>query len=180
MGDTLPASEHISRRGRVLLPVLISHWSPAESVRSVCTALSSLLAKAGRSKSRKDWPVEDENCREIREFLASTRGGRDQFFENEAIRGEFSVRNGKRYGIRGEFLARKGKQYNTRYIIFQRKPRNNREKNWKNRGKTLKSRKKQAKNQKLQEIQKQDLDKVPGNAENGNEFRNEFGNEFGN
>jgi hypothetical protein len=32
-----------------------------------------------------------------------TRGGRDQFFLNEAIRGEFSARNGKRYGIRGEF-----------------------------------------------------------------------------
>ena len=39
------------------------------------------------------------------------RGGRDQFFEDEAIQGEFSARNWKRYGIRGKFLARNGKQY---------------------------------------------------------------------
>ena len=73
-GDALPENKHISRRGRVLLPVLVSHWSPAESVRSVCTALSSLLAKTGKSRKR-DRPVEDENCREIREFLASTNLG---------------------------------------------------------------------------------------------------------
>ena len=48
---------------------------------------------------------------------------------------------------------------------------------------TLKNRKKQekpGKNRKLLEIQKQDFDEVPGNAENGNKFRNEFGNEFKN
>ena len=44
-------------------------------------------------------------------MLASNRGGRDQFFENEAIRGEFLARNEKRYGIRGEFSAKNGKQY---------------------------------------------------------------------
>ena len=38
-------------------------------------------------------------------------GGRDQFFENEAIRGEKWARNGKRDGIRDEKWARNGKQY---------------------------------------------------------------------
>jgi hypothetical protein len=30
--------------------------------------------------------------------IVVARGGQDHFFENEAIRGEFSARNGKRYG----------------------------------------------------------------------------------
>ena len=34
--------------------------------------------------------------------------------------------------------------------------------------------KKQEKSRKLQEIQKEDFDKVPGNAENGNEFSTRF------
>ena len=81
------------------------------------------------------------------------RGGRDQFFENEAIRGEFSARNGKRYGIRGEFSARNGKRYgirgkfsvrkakryDTRYIIFQPKTRKTRKKLEKPGGKMLKT-----------------------------------------
>ena len=44
-------------------------------------------------------------------LLGGARRGRDQFFENEAIRGEFLARNGKRYGIRGEFSAKNGKRY---------------------------------------------------------------------
>ena len=48
-------------------------------------------------------------------------------------------------------------------------------KNWKNREKTLKKQGgKTGKKRKLQEILKQDLDDVSGNAENGNEFLSRF------
>ena len=50
-------------------------------------------------------------------------------------------------------------------------------KKWNNREKTQKKEKtgiNRKKNGKLQEIQKRDFDKVPGNAENGNVFGNEF------
>ena len=86
------------------------------------------------------------------------RGGQDQFFENEAIRGEFSARNGKRYGIRGEFSARNGKRYEFE-ASFQREKGNDtiqdasffnkkqekQGKNWKNRGKNTKKQEKTGK-----------------------------------
>ena len=71
----------------------------------------------------------------------------------------------------------KGKQDDTRYIIFQRKTRKTGKKTGKTGGKTLKNRKNRKnleKHRKLQEIQKQDFDEVPGNAENGNKFSARF------
>ena len=61
-----------------------------------------------------------------------------------------------------------GKQDDTRYIICQQKKREKQGKNWKNRRKNRK------KHRKLREIQKQDFDEVPGNAENGKEFSARF------
>ena len=57
---------------------------------------------------------------------------------------------------------------------FFNKKREKQGKNRKNRGKNTKKQEKIGKNRKLQEIQKQDFDKVPGNAENGNEFSTRF------
>ena len=86
-------------------------------------------------------------------------------------------------GNETEFETRNGKQDDTRYIF--NKKREKQGKNWKKQGKkqkkngnktgrkTGKKRKKTGKNRKnrkLQEIQKRDIDKVPGNGENGNEF----------
>ena len=99
-----------------------------------------------------------------------TRGGRDQFFENKAIQGEFLVRNGKRYRIRGEFSARNGKRYGIRGEFSARKGKDtiqdtsffneNREKqgkNWKNRGKNTK---KQEKNREKTENYKKYRNKI--------------------
>ena len=114
------------------------------------------------------------------------RGGRDQFFLNEAIRGEkWETRRdlrremGKKWetirNLRREMVVN-GKQYDPRYIIFQQKNEKNREKIGKTGEKTLKKTGKtgRKKNGKLQEIQKRDFDEVPGNAENGNEFSARF------
>ena len=63
--------------------------------------------------------------------MVITRGGRDQFFENKAIRGEKwetrrnSIREmGEKWETRRNLrreMSVNGKRGNTRYIIFQRK-----------------------------------------------------------
>ena len=139
---------------------------------------------------------ETTESKNSQEFLFSTSPsplgvGETSFFLNEAIRGEFSARKGKRYGIRGEFSARNGKRYEFEASFrrekvnnmiqdtsFFNKKREKQGKNWKYWEK--KTGKKQEKNGKLPEIQKRDFDEVPGNAEKGNKFGNELGNEFGN
>ena len=47
-------------------------------------------------------------------MVVGYRGGRDQFFENEAIWGKKWARNGKQDGIRDEKWARNGKRYGIR------------------------------------------------------------------
>ena len=72
-----------------------------------------------------------------------------------------------------------GKRDDSRYIIFQQKTRKTGKKTGETGEKTLKTGKKKQektgeKSRKLQEIQKQDFNEVPGNAENGNEFLARF------
>jgi hypothetical protein len=48
------------------------------------------------------------------DMAVCSRGGRDQFFLNEGIRGEKWARNGKQDGIQDEKWARNGKRYGIR------------------------------------------------------------------
>ena len=92
---------------------------------------------------------------------------------------EFETRNGREMGNETEFETRNGRKWETRrYKIhhFSTKNEKNRgEKTGKQGKKHYKTGKNRGKkNRKLQEIQKQDFDKVPGNAENGNKFSARF------
>ena len=80
-------------------------------------------------------------------------------------------------GNETEFETRNGCKWETKRYKkhhFSTKNKKNMEKTGKTGVKTPKNWKKLEKNRKLQEIQKQDFDKVPGNAENGNEFSTRF------
>ena len=87
---------------------------------------------------------------------------------------EFETRNWREMGNKTEFETRNGRKWETkRYKIhhFSTKARKT--------GKNLKTGEKTVKNwgeknRNFQEIQKQDFDKVPGNAEYGNEFSARF------
>ena len=76
--------------------------------------------------------------------MVGIRGGRDQFFENEAIRGEFSARNGKRYEFEASFQREKGNDTIQDASFFNKKQ-EKQGKNWKNRGKNTKKQEKTGK-----------------------------------
>ena len=98
-----------------------------------------------------------------------TRNGREMGNETE-----FETRNGREMGNKTEFET---KWETRRYKIlhFSTKNKINRGKYGKTGGKnTKKIGKNRKKNRNLQEIQKQDFDEVPGNAENRNEFSARF------
>ena len=73
--------------------------------------LLKLLKLESKTKTNIKPQVDKFTLSNDKNLILLARGGRDQFFENEAIRGEFLARNGKRYRIRGKFSAKNGKLY---------------------------------------------------------------------
>ena len=147
-----------------------------------------------------DWPCQDLTQGSTREqpsispLHMGLGVGETSFFKTRRFEASFWREMGDDTEFEASFRRKMGNDMNSRQVFgekretirykihhFYRKNKKNREKTGKTGEKTLKKKQeKTGKNRKLQEIQKQVFDEVPGNAENRNEFGNEFGKKFGN